>query len=227
MSLFKPKFDPDTHRVGFCKFPKPDRLLGSVLQGRTRAVPLSVLCLSSATRTEDQGSTPMCAAYSAASMAENIKWRIDGHIPDNIDPERLYAYAKSIDGDPKGDGTTLTAILTALLEHGVFSRDKCRVRTLVSPFDVKSAIHRYNCCLVGLNITDEWYKGREDISSLNARYVGGHAVQAVGYDQTGCWVQNSWGVKWGRGGFARVAWPAFERQFMYGAVLTGCLKDME
>ena len=33
---------------------------------------------------------------------------------------------------------------------------------------------------------------------------GGHAFAIVGYDREGFWIQNSWGTKWGDGGFARI-----------------------
>ena len=32
--------------------------------------------------------------------------------------------------------------------------------------------------------------------------IGGHAFALVGYNRTGFLVQNSWGVQWGKGGFA-------------------------
>lgn len=219
------------HRVGFCRKPYANvermELNRPFTAGALKAVPLSVMCLGAATRTEDQGSTPKCAAYSASSMAENVLWRKVGSLPLNIDPDALYAYAKEIDGDPDGDGTTLTAVCQALLAKGVFDKSKCSVRTLISPFDVKAAVHRYGCCLLGLNITDEWYRGNTEISSTTAAQVGGHAVQCVGYDQDGVWIQNSWGLKWGQSGFAHILWPAFNRQFMYGAFVSGCYRDME
>ncbi len=36
--------------------------------------------------------------------------------------------------------------------------------------------------------------------------LGGHAVAIVAYDEHGFWIQNSWGRRWGAGGFARVAY---------------------
>lgn len=216
------------HKVGFCRSPQ----LGHVVAGASpftasvRSVPLSCLCLGAATRTEDQGSTPKCAAYSASSYAENLIWRRTGSIPDDIDPNVLYDYAKAVDGDPGGDGTTLDAVLKALVRYGHFD-PSCKVRIVSSAFDVKAAVHRYGACLVGLNISEEWYRGNSDITDANSRLVGGHALQCVGYDQKGCWVQNSWGTGWGQGGFARVGWNAFNRQFMYGAFLEGALEGMK
>lgn len=214
------------HKVGFCKMPDLKALAASaVVKSSVRAVPLSCLCLGAATKTEDQGSTPKCAAFSASSYAENIIWRRSGALPDDVNPHALYNYAKSVDGDPDGDGTTLDAVLKALLKYGYFP-SSCRVRIVTAPFDVKAAVHRYGACLLGLNISNEWYRGNRFIDDPEAPAVGGHAVQCVGYDADGCWIQNSWGTGWGQGGFARVGWRAFNRQFMYGAYLDGVFGGM-
>lgn len=216
----------DAHPVGFCK--QPDNLVTRVaFAAPGKAVPLTVLNLAAATKTEDQGASPKCAAYSCSSFAENILWRRTGRIPSDIDPSSLYNRAKQLDGDPRGDGTTLTAVLQALLDQKIFAADRCAVRTILSTFDVKAAIHRYGACLLGLNISEEWYKGRTYITETSSKLVGGHAVLCTGYDSDGCWIQNSWGQNWGSQGFARIAWPAFNRQFMYGGILRGCLNDLD
>ncbi len=36
--------------------------------------------------------------------------------------------------------------------------------------------------------------------------AGGHAFAIVAYDANGFWIQNSWGDKWGHGGFARICY---------------------
>lgn len=214
------------HKVGFCMMPKDPAALAMPFSANVnRAVPLSVLNLGSATKVEDQGSTPQCAAYSASSYAESILWRKTGSLPCEVDPHGIYLWAKQHDGDPNGDGTTLVAVLDGLKALGQLGPG-CRTRTVMSPFDVKSAIHRYGFCLLGLNITDEWYRGNRDITSTTARCVGGHAVLGVGYDQEGVWILNSWGPKWGQGGFAHIWWNAFNRQFMYGAFSEGVYRDM-
>ena len=49
---------------------------------------------------------------------------------------------------------------------------------------------------------------------------GGHAVLVCGYDEGGFLIMNSWGKSYGKDGKVYVSNRAFERQFMYGAVLT-------
>ena len=215
------------HRVGFCIMPKdPAALAAPYVSSVNRAVPLSVLNLGSATKVEDQGSSPMCAAYSATSYIESILWRKTGVLPPDIDPCKLYDWAKHNDGDPDGDGTTLVAVLDGLAALGHIAPD-CETKVIMSPFDIKSAVHRYGFCLLGLNITDEWFRGNRDISDTSAPFVGGHAVLCVGYDDYGVWVLNSWGSVWGQGGFARISWNALYRQFMYGTFSSGVYRDME
>lgn len=36
--------------------------------------------------------------------------------------------------------------------------------------------------------------------------LGGHAFAIVAYDASGFWIQNSWGAKWGRGGFGHLSY---------------------
>ena len=95
--------------------------------------------------------------------------------------------------------------------------------------DVKFAVHRYGCCLAGFNITDEWFSPRKAVVSgePGREYQGGHAVQVCGYDPWGVLVMNSWGKGYGRDGKVYVSNRAFERQFMYGAVLTKVMDGLE
>lgn len=218
----------ERHAVkNYCRVPDDSVLRPCAFSaGIRKAVPLSVICIGAATRTEDQGSTPKCAAFSASSYAENILWRMTGELPAQLDPHAIYARAKATDGDPGGDGTTLTAVLDALVYLGHLPASG-RTRTILTPFDLKAAIHRYGTCLLGLNISDEWYRGNTRIESTTARLVGGHAVQCVGYDAFGPWIQNSWGERWGDGGFAHISWAAFNRQFMYGAFREGVFAGMQ
>lgn len=217
----------EAHKVGFCLKPKNLRSLAAFKAAKRQAVPLSCVCLGTATKTEDQGSTPQCAAYSASSMVENILWKRNGFVTDDINPEKLYRYAKTIDGSPDGDGTTLTAILEAVLKEGWFDTKKCQVRVITNVFDLKAAIHKYGTCIAGFDITDEWYEGKPVIAGkASAKAVGGHAVQVVGYDQDYLYIQNSWGDKWGHRGFAKLTWDAVAKQFMYAACLTNSLDGL-
>ena len=40
----------------------------------------------------------------------------------------------------------------------------------------------------------------------NAKALGGHAFAVVAYDRDGIWIQNSWGPRWGFGGFGHITY---------------------
>ena len=88
------------------------------------------------TPAENPGGKPWCDADSASSYAEDRNWRSRG-FRSEIDPEPIYRHAKSIDGDPEGDGTYLECALDALLEKRLFDRGLCKVKTVNNLSDVK------------------------------------------------------------------------------------------
>jgi C1A family cysteine protease len=52
-------------------------------------------------------------------------------------------------------------------------------------------------------------------------YKGGHEVLAVGYDNTGLVIQNSWGTTWGFKGYARLTWRAVDKLVTSAYVIDG------
>lgn len=179
-------------------------------------------------KTDDQKSNPWCAAYAAAGFASNINWRKNDIITE-YDKESIYSSAKKIDGIPYAEGTTLTAALEVLLWQGIFDSRQCRTRVIRTMDQIKYAVHKFGCCLLGIMVTREWYKCNRNKSTISGKsdreQVGGHAVLCCGYNQDGVIIQNSWGVNWGSYGFALVTWDELERTFSYGAVLNNCLYD--
>ena len=69
---------------------KPPLLSGSATYPETLDLRDLVL------KTENQGSTSTCAAHAATSWAENVNWRKNGTVV-NLDPYKVYDYAKTID----------------------------------------------------------------------------------------------------------------------------------
>ena len=222
------------HQVGFCKVPDNIEEIPSLKASSDKFIaPATVDLRDYCTRTEDQGSKPWCAAYTAAQWCENIKWRLNDY-PEDIDPTWIYEYAKSIDGDPYGDGTTLVALLKALLNKKLFDSNICKIKIInrgsTSKNNVKFAVHKFGCILGAFNITEEWYNARNGNTSVKSQQVynsvGGHAVLICGYNRDGVIIQNSWGVNWGAYGFGLITWNAFERQFLYAAVLSNALNGL-
>ena len=48
--------------------------------------------------------------------------------------------------------------------------------------------------------------GATGVIPLETTIEGGHAFAIVAYDEQGFWIQNSWGNKWGLGGFAQITY---------------------
>ena len=193
------------------------------------AYPVSLDMRDLVLETENQGSTSMCAAYTATSWLESVMWRRTGK-PVHYNPQDLYAHAKTIDGIPNEDGTTLNAILESIIEMGWMPNcSKKDIRYIFDSNQVKRAVHRYGTCLLGFEITDKWYRhaGKLVLEQWNGRSEGGHAVICTGYNNVGVFIQNSWGEEWGKFGFACIPWDCFNRQFMQGAIIRNCLNDLE
>jgi len=218
------------HPVGFCRVPDNlEDVPALSLYGRNFVAPKTIDLRDYCTKTEDQGRKPMCAAYAAAQWAENVRWRITD-APEQIDPGWIYQYAKQHDGNPDGDGTTLTAVLEALLSRGIFDSKVCKIQVIRSSVEqLKYAIHKFGCALGGFMVTPEWYElnaNNTTITGRDKRRIGGHAVMICGFNRDGVIFQNSWGCEWGADGFGLILWQAFYEQFLYGAVMTNILDGL-
>lgn len=223
-----------THILGFCKVPKNIDDLPILSASNSKYVaPVEYDCRGLCTKTENQGSLPYCAAYSCTNWAENQLWKLSD-IPPEIDPAKVYKYAKTIDGDPYGEGTTLTAVLQYLLDKGIFDKKQCAIKVIRknanSINSVKYALHKFGSILGAFNCTSEWYsinKNKTCISGNGSyRICGGHAVELCGYTKRCIIIHNSWGTDWGVDGFSFMTWEEFEREWLYGAVLSGCLNGL-
>lgn len=217
----------ERHPVGFLSVPKTLDMMPVLKFSREKFVaPKEVMLMDYCTKTEDQGNTPMCAGYAASLFAENVLWRRDDY-PVDIPPQPIYAHAKTLDGDPDGKGTSLTAVLQSLIDMGIFDKAVCSINVIRNLEQVKYAIHKFGCCLVGFNISQEWYecdkKKVEICGKGDQTRLGGHAVLCCGYNRKGLAIANSWGEGWGHYGFAVIDWECAEKQFVYGAVLSNCL----
>lgn len=210
----------------------PDCLMATDIQpemivGGTTPFPETLDLRDMLLKTEDQGSTSTCAAHSATSWAENINWRKTGNAI-NLDPYKVYDYAKTIDGYPKVEGTTLTAVLHSLLHYKMVDGQAKDVYTFNSLTTLKKVIHKYGPCLVAFNVSDCWMRhyGKLVLSGEPGHSQGGHAVTAAGWTRAGLIIQNSWGVSWGRYGFAVISWDLVYKQFQYASIIKNCLNNL-
>ena len=222
------------YKLGCVSVPKDISKLPKLSFATTKfQAPRTVDLRDYCTQTENQGNLPYCAAYTAVGFAENILWRKNDYIS-QIDPVPIYKRAKQIDGDPYGEGTSLTAVLQVLLEKGYFNSKECRIQVIdkVNGFEnsIKYAIHKFGCLLLACDITEEWYLcGPKKTSITGKSYntsIGGHAILCCGYNEDGVIIHNSWGEEWGQYGFALITWAALKQQFIYAAVLSNALNNI-
>jgi len=176
--------------------------------------------------TDNQGSTPHCAAYSAATLVESIHWKKTGVLK-QIDSHQVYALAKQLDGNVQMNGTYLECALKAILKLsgydnvddkiGLFYNDNSQKTIELT----KHLLHQNDFLQVGFMIDEGWYDVTNSNYYINqrGRSLGGHAVNVCGYDQEGVYVLNQWGTSWGAKGNAIMKWDIYLKELMYGAYL--------
>ncbi len=208
--------------------------LSSLYSAHKFVAPRTVDLRDYCTKTENQGDKPWCAAYTAAGYTENILWRKNDYI-EEVDPAMIYREAKRLDGSPNTDGTSLDAVLKVLLNARYFDPKICKIQMIWNypgwEESLKYAIHKFGCCLLACNITEEWYLCGQNKTSITGNSyntsVGGHAILACGYNEDGIIIHNSWGEGWGAYGYALITWAALRKQFIYAACLSNALDNFK
>lgn len=172
-------------------------------------------------RSSFQGITPECALNALCGLAEFINWREHGSTV-QLDPHPAYLLAKTLDGMPDVEGTTLEAGLQAMRELGLIAGvDAASIRGVSYPADVMRALHLYDVMVCGFSITAGWMNASADgWVKPGGGQAGGHAVLGVGYsiEEDFFSFQNSWGDQWANKGFGRIRWAQFKEEFQYGLI---------
>ena len=230
------------HPAGFVKTPDNiDEIPNLALSAKKSVLPRCIDERHRLTKGRNQYDKPECAGFGTSAFAEYVLWKKNDY-PTEVDPHKIYAHAKKIDGLGGGEGTSLTAAMQALLDLGYFDPKVCYVGVLRTIEEVKYAIHKFGVCTVGLNICEEFYLCNPNRPYVNGdsgriRKVGGHGLLGCGYDthsngETDFYVSNSWGCsldtggEWGMHGTAVVSSRIFADEFLYGSVLCNCYNDM-
>lgn len=179
---------------------------------------------------KDQLSSSACGAY-AGSTASELAWKIQGKNPQEFSPWFLYAQANG----GRDDGVVLSDAVTAMTMIGIalegqvpfgtlqrnridssvyktaerFRLENAHRITGSRGFDLMcSAVQRFQPVVFGMNISQNLQNtDSEGVVPLPNRFLGGHAMTAVGvkwFSSLDEWllkVQNNWGRKFGINGF--------------------------
>jgi hypothetical protein len=177
----------------------------------------------------DQDSTPWCMAEAVTGGASYLWHRLHG-VPFGTFDQRsvgnLYALAKTIDGDPNGEGTTARAVLYQAQHVGILGVDGKRYRigayhSLIPSVSPESLIEQALGVLgqpvvAGVPWPGNWYDELTYPGGLlpsppdTANSPGGHGIEVfsyvMGHPGVGSPVlallnclRNSWGPEWGNG----------------------------
>lgn len=93
--------------------------------------------------------------------------------------------------------------------------------------ELLNALNRHQPVVLGIILTDAFYRPDASgviVGAANDIERGGHAVLAVGHgvnqaNEQAILIRNSWGSRWGAGGYAWMMRPYLERQLRQTAVI--------
>lgn len=185
--------------------------------------PLKIDNRSLMSPTDNQGSTPGCAGWSACTLAESLYWKNTGKLI-QLDGAQVYARAKQLDGQMNVEGTYLETSLQAAIELCAFDK-YYRIGTYNNNNDnqtiesIKFLIHKLDFLQAGFIIDEGWYKcnNQNYILKPYGAKLGGHAVNLCGYDGDGFYILNQWGKDFGAKGYCIIPYELFLKQLMYVA----------
>jgi hypothetical protein len=153
----------------------------------------------------NQGSTPHCVGFSG------VGWMNAEPVPNTLredDGHALYWDCKAIDGYP-GDGTYVRTLARVLKSKGRISG-----YAFGSVLDARRFILTEGPVVFGIPwLEGFFYPDSEGVIKPWGELCGGHAILAYGADPVYCWLQNSWGKSWGKGGTCRISWADLEAVF--------------
>jgi hypothetical protein len=157
----------------------------------------------------DQGSSPMCVAYSAAGEQGWYDLRDTGLA---LFDEPLFF--SQIGGT--ASGAVIRDALARRLSAGypVSGRPELAGQHKIAAYygvpvaqaDLCAAIASFGPLVIGTPWARSWFHPVDGVLPAFDTAVGGHAILAVGWDGTGLRLRNSWGADWGQQGEATLPW---------------------
>lgn len=189
-------------------------------------LPASVDLSAHAPPAGNQGALSSCTAWASA-------YSIGGTLDDGIAFNPLPTYTRVAHGQNVGLDPadvlqdeaitgmvplTATDITTATLTtwEPIYDADAAQgnaqdAQATPDPVDaIKSALAMGHPVLLGVEATPQLENATASApvvdAGANDTVLGGHAVAALRYDQTGVWILNSWGTHWGLNGWGLLTW---------------------
>lgn len=152
----------------------------------------------------DQGEHPYCVGYGFTHWLQADPVTHGRKLPP-VDPVKLYKAAQALDGDPTPhDGTTVRAGAEALRKMGF-------IKSYNWAWDINTmiqAVLELGPVTVGTN----WYNNmftpdKNGLIKTTGALAGGHCWLVVGVDtiKKQFKLLNSWGARWGLGGYAYIS----------------------
>ena len=158
----------------------------------------------------DQGSSPMCVAYSAAGEQGWYDLRDTGLA---LFDEALFF--RQIGGSSSGAVIRDALALRLSAGYPVSGHPELAGQHKIAAYfvvpvaqaDLCAAILAFGPLVIGTPWASSWFHPVGGVLPAFDRAVGGHAILAVGWDATGLRLRNSWGADWGNQGEATLPWP--------------------
>jgi papain like protease len=89
---------------------------------------------------------------------------------------------------------------------------------------IKAALAQGKPVAIGMEVRNG-FEGLTETSftdnDTTGKLDGGHEVLATGYDETGLWIQNSWGTGWGYRGYGHLSWAVVEHDVFEAHTISG------
>jgi hypothetical protein len=89
---------------------------------------------------------------------------------------------------------------------------------------IKSALAQGKPVAIGMQVRsgfESLTQASPTDQDLTSQVLGRHEILAIGYDEGGLWIQNSWGESWGLKGYGHLSWPVVEHDVFEGYTISG------